>query len=958
MTPCLRSSWEPSHDEHDQIYETALREFRDLRQTCTLKNFNDQPFVLVDALKKVLHQNSNTQPGDNYRHDLHRLFATSHFRRSTDPPFGLDELSKYYRILFILLELECSHLIEAFHQRNLCDIDLPLNRSRLENEIGPLLRKFGCDPEQFYTRFDKEQFDWCPLLIEQGMHDVYRNQVVPFLSQTEIRPRPTGNGSRLTQYNATLFTIEIPEELIGPKLTKQLDPNLFWEKTHGQDDKPMHRSIRYYKFALKQFPRHLEEAFRKENQAFIGFGVQEGMIQYVGNCEDTHSTFSIILELGDCDLYTAIRNELPPVSPTEINAFWFAMLGLAKALAKIYKTRKDGLTYNVWHADIKPENILRVGNRFKLADPGEAHIVVAHGESEPAGAFITGGTRTYAAPEKAPYLESDAVAHGQVPQSSDVWSLGCVFSVAATYVVLGTQGVLQFDEVRRQCAKNPEAPQHRNWPDAFYDGPDVRKVVTDWHAYLRSAIRRTDGLTATVLTMIDDRVLVPADKRWDAVEFSQRLEELIDGNHPPEARPVPGYIEEMLREIDPKAMFELERSTDGRSRVESGRTKKLLQGSYRSSQNSTDIEMPLTDVGRLLNERIKPTAQRFQKKASEDKNPQGSQTSLEQPTFKTLPGQASRHSSTPTGHANRPHTELDTDLSIYRSNEGMWIDPGHEVTQRPPTMTMWQLQRMLKKSGMQRKGLTRKKAPAPVKSQLGEEDHLAKYYKGRDIVYLVDNGSSMLPHWGEVCFLLHNLIWRSLGYDEDGMEVYYTNPDTKACRIDQDLTDFDKYMDDAEPLPHGHKKEYKTNLCFRLDRLISSDRSSKPKTIIVLTDGLWEGNPSEDAIQQIIELKIRLLAGVSQAETNTQHDRLTALARTRPFTIQFISFGHDKQGLERMAALDDDITDYPDLIDVEPSNGDVNKMFAGSLDDKWDNKENNVNRPPATPARSSYKETL
>lgn len=56
------------------------------------------------------------------------------------------------------------------------------------------------------------------------------------------------------------------------------------------------------------------------------------------------------------------------------------------------------LTHARWHADIKPENILRVGDRFKLADPGEALFVIAQGESEPAGAFITGGTRTYGKP--------------------------------------------------------------------------------------------------------------------------------------------------------------------------------------------------------------------------------------------------------------------------------------------------------------------------------------------------------------------------------------------------------------------------------------------------------------------------------------------------------------------------------------------------------------------------------
>lgn len=340
-----------------------------------------------------------------------------------------------------------------------------------------------------------------------------------------------------------------------------------------------------------------------------------------------------------------------------------------------------------------------------------------------------------AAPEKAPYLEHDAAAPGSVTQNSDVWSLGCVFSVAATYVVLGTQGVLQFDEIRQQSATSYVSSQktnQRNWPDAFYDGEDVREVVTDWHAYLRSAIRGTDGYTAAVLKMIDDHVLVPARKRWDAVQFSQRLEKLIEGTPSSEAKLFPTYIEEMLREIDPKAMLERERSADGRSRVESDRSKKLLY-SHRPSGNGSEA-LHLTNVGRLLGESIKPTAQRSPIRAVGDKNPQGEiRRSLEQFRSKTI-------SSTNISHADKLSMVLDTNVNSLGGREPSGT--GHESIHRPPTMTMWQLERLLQKEGMQRKNLrdirklkdVRKKVPASVRGQLGEEDHLEKYYKNRDIV--------------------------------------------------------------------------------------------------------------------------------------------------------------------------------------------------------------------------------
>lgn len=55
-----------------------------------------------------------------------------------------------------------------------------------------------------------------------------------------------------------------------------------------------------------------------------------------------------------------------------------------------------------WHGDIKPENILDVQGRFKLADPGEACLVpvpkresAPHGDQRVLKAQVPGGTKSF-----------------------------------------------------------------------------------------------------------------------------------------------------------------------------------------------------------------------------------------------------------------------------------------------------------------------------------------------------------------------------------------------------------------------------------------------------------------------------------------------------------------------------------------------------------------------------------
>lgn len=55
-----------------------------------------------------------------------------------------------------------------------------------------------------------------------------------------------------------------------------------------------------------------------------------------------------------------------------------------------------------WHADIKPENILRIGNKFKLADLGESRIQLVTSDSDPFE-IVPGGTISYGSSARISY---------------------------------------------------------------------------------------------------------------------------------------------------------------------------------------------------------------------------------------------------------------------------------------------------------------------------------------------------------------------------------------------------------------------------------------------------------------------------------------------------------------------------------------------------------------------------
>jgi serine/threonine protein kinase len=132
---------------------------------------------------------------------------------------------------------------------------------------------------------------------------------------------------------------------------------------------------------------------------------------------------------------------------------------------------------------------------------------------------------------------------GPVFQTVDIWSLGCCFSLAATWIVLGYSGVQKFHRFResaiqalRKKSKSSETPSSLNGKDArscfvalsagdyFHDGMSVLPAVTAWHKLLRSVARKSDTLSSRVLDLVDREMLLgDAQKRISARELCTEL---------------------------------------------------------------------------------------------------------------------------------------------------------------------------------------------------------------------------------------------------------------------------------------------------------------------------------------------------------------------------------------------------------------------------------------------------
>lgn len=102
-----------------------------------------------------------------------------------------------------------------------------------------------------------------------------------------------------------------------------------------------------------------------------------------------------------------------------------------------------------------------------------------------------------------------------------------------------------------------------------------------------------------------------------------------------------------------------------------------------------------------------------------------------------------------------------------------------------------------------------------------------------------------------------------------------------------------------------------------------------PVNIYILTDGVW--SQGQECLSTVQDHITRLV------------NHLWETGRLEHVGIQFIRFGDNEIGRQRLDILDNDQKQYyevpRDIVDTEPSTGNIFKMLLGSTDGNWDKQD-------------------
>lgn len=183
---------------------------------------------------------------------------------------------------------------------------------------------------------------------------------------------------------------------------------------------------------------------------------------------------------------------------------------------------------------------------------------------------------------------------------------------------------------------------------------------------------------------------------------------------------------------------------------------------------------------------------------------------------------------------------------------------------------------------------------------------LESYFKNRDMTFVV-NGTSMAQHWPNVLFTIETLYLKLDGLDKNSIDLFFTDR-KKSSQNKEDLkrswgrTSLLRSMNEAQPAaPNAYDERVRTNMREVLSPIFQkfmASRRDRRMTLIVLTDGVWEGSNNEDGVAQ----KITEFYKKWQLKGRVVEDRW--------FSIQFVSFGNDEAALHRLQVLDGELGLY------------------------------------------------
>ncbi|KAM7190951.1 hypothetical protein V8F33_009184 [Rhypophila sp. PSN 637] len=780
-------------------------------------------------------------------------------------------------------------------------------------------------PGDIVEQFDQERWAFCPAKIEDMLDHTrafYGGQwILPFCKKEHINQGGTARVDRVL----------VQQDLVPQELKNRLEGCEFTDNEFGS----------CYQLAIRSFRAEAQTIFQTEISNFCGIKSLPGVVRYFGWYKmEEFDDDKILLEYGDLDLEEYLALRYPPVLNEEIIKFWESLFSIAATLDHIHNymyKRVDGVTAT-----------------FDGSKPN-------HQGRDPMPELI-GITQTYGAPECDPgrLRRGTRTRHTQV---IDTWSLGCVLSSVATWVVLGSFAYEQYRDVRRLAIADLLAGDKSNpglgaskVNGCFHDGRHVLPAVKSWHKYLVASMRKSDTITGDVLRLVEDQMLLsdPED-RLPPAAVATGLQDIVilararhaEALRRQETPDIPAETLKALLTLDdttpPDVGLEArlcEPLADHYATVLEPRTRPWTTR-IKKPERLEQMVVPARIAGRqeVLNKALSQQGDSYSRISVVFENPTMRATKPSAaPEWLELPERQTESAQLPkllvtTSIVNQP--TVSTAIGTLRQPTRHISSPSHTMFSAPhgyprqvirpqhlsnlsldddfDDYPIANLHRQLTKVWTKNQSFFR-----VLRNKIPADKRLRDFVQDRDIMsrshlftpllrtngwtfgqkFLVDNGSSMRAHWEQAKLILETLAMKVGPLDEDGLDLVfplrqgYLGRTVKGFEM---LPRFRTAMDKAQPPEYG--RFLHTPMAHALSSILSEYQNNRSKklTVFILTTGKWED--AED-IESLVVDNLRKMS-VFGPDFFTE----------RRCTLQFISFGDDKQGLQHLNNLDYTLTE-------------------------------------------------
>jgi hypothetical protein len=169
---------------------------------------------------------------------------------------------------------------------------------------------------------------------------------------------------------------------------------------------------------------------------------------------------------------------------------------------------------------------------------------------------------------------------------------------------------------------------------------------------------------------------------------------------------------------------------------------------------------------------------------------------------------------------------------------------------------------------------------------------------------LVDNAETMEVHWAHAKFLLETLVMKAYGLDKNGMDLSFTYGEV-ILEGSKDEAKFRKKMEEreAQPMAGWHTDMSRSLEDILFAKYLAECRREpagkvKKLTLIVLTDGIWQGMRDREGVDRVI------------MDFANEMEKISGFAlrkSERRVSIEFVQFGYDVDATARLRRLDDDL---------------------------------------------------